>query len=163
MKTISSILAIAVITQTSLFAQKKSNTREDTFGLQMMEALKENNPTALINLFPSLEELHAVMDAHADLYSTTLQDAKADLSTTYENTVLATATAAFRDLLSEGKKRGIEWRNIKSMKIMNADDASHGDRIHLRFYSHETSFDLEVQKFTTANGQLKVTQFIKLI
>jgi hypothetical protein len=163
MKTINFILATVMITSTSVFAQEKTNTREEIFGLQLMEALKQNDPAALIDLFPSLKELHAVMDVHADLYSTTLPDAKTALSTTYEKTLLAVANAAFQDLLSQGKKRGIDWHAITSMEVMQAGNASKGDRIQIRFYSNGSPVDLEVRKFTTANGQLKVTQFIKLV
>jgi hypothetical protein len=163
MKTIGFILGIAMITQTNLFAQKSINTNEETFGFHVMEALRQNDPAALVMLFPSLKELHGVMDAHADVYSATLQDAKADLSVAYERRVLVAAHAAFRTLLSQGKERGIDWRAIKSVEVMSADHAAPGEKMHLRFYSHGSSFDLEVQKFTTANGQLKITQFIKLI
>ncbi|HYI78701.1 MAG TPA: hypothetical protein VEW65_13855 [Chryseolinea sp.] len=145
------------------YSQLFLENEDDIFSSQLLNSLKKNDAEALMALFPTVEELYAVMDANAGFYSTRLYDAKATLMTDYEEDILPQAKLAFQLLLTQAKTKGIDWRAIDSMEIIRLGQTLDTGVVHLRFHADEVAFNVEVKLFTDVNGGLKLTQFIKFI
>ncbi|HZI55096.1 MAG TPA: hypothetical protein VFD56_15375 [Chitinophagaceae bacterium] len=145
------------------YSQLFLENEDDIFSSQLLNSLKKNDAEALMALFPTVEELYAVMDANAGFYSTRLYDAKATLMTDYEEDILPQAKLAFQHLLTQAKTKGIDWRAIDSMEIIRLGQTLDTGVVHLRFHADEVAFNVEVKLFTDVNGGLKLTQFIKFI
>ena len=163
MKTSIILFTLLTIAQGRVCAQFSFDNEHETLKSQLINGLKQNDANALMSMFPTLEELYALMDANASFYSTALNDAKAALLTDYEKNILPQARLAFQHLLIQGKEKGIDWHAIESMEIIRSGQPLSPGAIHLRFYAPEITFNVEVKLFTNVDGQLKLTQCIKFI
>src|SRR3990170_5612036 len=101
MKTSILLFTLLTIAQGTVFAQFSFDNEHETLKSQLINGLKQNEANALMSMFPTLEDLYALMDANASFYSTGLNDAKAALSTDYEKNIQPQTRAAFQHLLSE--------------------------------------------------------------
>lgn len=163
MKTSILFFALLMTVQGMAYAQFSSDNEYEILKSKLVNGLKQNDATALIALFPTVEELYSLMDVNVSFYSTRLNDAKVTLLTDYEKNILPQAKLAFQHLLSQGKEKGINWSTITSMEIIRSDQPLSPDVIQLRFHANGTVFNVEAKLLTNANGQLKLTQFIKFI
>jgi hypothetical protein len=163
MKTSILLFTLLTIAQGMAFAQFSFDNDHETLESQLTNGLKQNEANALMSLFPTLEELYALMDANASFYSTTLNDAKAALLIDYEKNILPRARLAFQQLLIQGKEKGIDWRAIESIEIMRSSQPVSPGSVCLRFHANGTTFNVEAKLFTNVQGRLKLTQFIKFI
>ena len=136
---------------------------DDIFSSQLLNSLKKNDAEALMALFPTVEELYAVMDANAGFYSTRLYEAKATLMTDYEKDTLPQAKLAFQHLLTQGKAKGIDWQAIESLEMIPLGQPLNPRVVHIRVYANDRAFNMKVKLFTDVNGRHKLTQFIKFI
>jgi hypothetical protein len=165
MKKSIAIITILMIIQMNapVHAQESAGNKEELFGLRVMNTLKQNDAVKLMNLFPTLAELHELMDANGSVYSTTLGDAKVVLTEEYKKNVLPGASSAFQTVLARGKEKGIDWSAIQSIEVLFPATGSPSNLMHIKFYSNGTPYILEIKKFTNVQGQLRITQFIKFI
>jgi hypothetical protein len=163
MKTPILLFTLLTIAQVTVFAQFSFDNEQENLRNQLTNGLKQNEANALMSMFPTLEELYALMDANASFYSTSLNDAKAALLTDYEKNILPRARLAFQHLLIQGKEKGIDWRAIESMEIIGSGQPLSPGAVHLRFQANGIAFNVEAKLLTNIHGQLKLTQFIKFI
>ena len=163
MKTSILLFTLLTIAQGIAFAQFSFDNEQETLRNQLTNGLKQNEANALMFMFPTLEELYALMDANASFYSTTLNDAKMALLTDYEKNILPRARLAFQQLLIQGKEKGIDWHAIESMEIIRSGQPLSPGAVCLRFHANGNTFNVEAKLFTNVNGQLKLTQYIKFI
>jgi len=161
MKTSIILFTLLTIAQGRVCAQFSFDNEHETLKSQLINGLKQNDANALMSMFPTLEELYALMDANASFYSTALNDAKAALLTDYEKNILPQARLVFQHLLIQGKEKGVDWHAIESMEIIRSGQSP--GAIHLTFHAPGITFNVEAKLFTNVDGQLKLTQFIKFI
>src|SRR5688500_17303414 len=159
MKTSILLFTLLTIAQRMAFAQFSFDNEHETLKSQLINGLKQNEANALMSMFPTLEELYALMDANASFYSATLNDAKAELLTDYEKNILPRARLAFQHLLKQGKEKGIDWQAIESVEIIRSGQPLSLGAVCLRIHANGNTFHVEAKLFTNVNGQLKLTQY----
>ncbi len=140
-----------------------TNAPEET-GSSVISALKKNSIEEYSALFPSLSEFHQVMDANDRFYGGFLTEAKRDFAIQYEREVIPSLRAAFKSVIAEGNKRGINWQNVEFVRVKN--DATPGQenpaQLDIIFSDRGKEYTLRIDNAFIWQGQWRVTQFIEL-
>lgn len=158
-----SLLAIAL---TAVRAHSKpANFGIDTpeeLGKEVLESLRHQSVIKYAQLFPSLKEMHQLMEEHANIYQVFLNIAREDFAMTYQKKVIPEMEAAFNSILKKGNEKGIEWSSIEFISAIEEKGAENSriSSMNIVFSSKGTKYQLVLEKVLITDGQWKVTQFI---
>jgi len=140
-----------------------TNAPEET-GSSVISALKKNSIEEYSSLLPTLSEFHQIMDANGRLYGGSLTEAKREFAIQYEREFIPSVNAAFKSVIAEGNKRGINWHNIEFVRIENAgsSDQEHPVQLDIVFREKGKEYTLRIENAFIWHDQWRVTQFITL-
>ena len=139
------------------------NAPEET-GSNVIRALKKNSFEGYLALLPSLSEFHQVMDANEQFYGGFLTEAKSEFAIRYEQEVVPSLKAAFKSVMAEGNRRGINWQNVEFVGIRNGNTPGQENPVQLDivFSERGKEYTLRIENAFIWQGQWRVTQFIEL-
>lgn len=143
------------------FAHEEKRPAEQT-AAQVVTSLQQSSTEMFTALLPTIEELQQLMDKNASVYGANLEEARQELSLDYTLNVLPTAEGAFETLILEGKRRGIEWSNVRLVRVITPEEGVSGS-MTIVLASGKKEFNVQVEKAMLINGQWKISQFVKLI
>ena len=134
-------------------------------GSSVINALRKISIEEYNALLPSLAEFLEIMDVNEKLYGHSLSEAKTEFTNVYEHEVIPSAKAAFNAVITEGVKRGIEWRNVEfvTVKTTAAGVNEKPIRLDIIFREKGKEYTLQIENTFVWRDELKVTQFIKLL
>ena len=165
MKTTIIFIAIAILGTAALphpFVTKNSSER---VGRQVVAALKNSSTEAYVNLFPTLLEFLEIMDENAVIYGNTLGVAKAEFAARYESEILPALKESFASVISEGKKKGIDWSKVSYERIEYSTPQQNLAPVPFTivFSSKESEYRLRIEKAFVINREWKVSTKVELI
>ncbi|HET6542831.1 MAG TPA: hypothetical protein VFG46_20230 [Chryseolinea sp.] len=140
-----------------------TNAPEET-GSSVISALKKNSIEEYSALLPTLAEFHQIMDANDRLYGGFLSEAKSEFAIRYEQEIMPSVKAAFKSVIAEGNKRGINWQNVEFARVKNSGTPGQENPVQLDivFSERGKEYTLRIQNAFIWQGQWRVTQFIEL-
>lgn len=141
-----------------------SNPLEQT-GSSVISALKKGSIEEYNALLPSLSDFLQIMDVNERLYGPSLSEAKTEFTFLYESEVIPSAEIAFKAVIAEGAKRGIDWRNIDFTMVKTTATPEQGNPVQMdiMFRENGNEYTVRIENAFVWRGEMKVTQFIKLI
>ena len=140
-----------------------TRTPEQT-GSSVISALKKNSPEEYNALLPALSEFHQIMDANNNLYGDFLTEAKKEFAIRYEREVIPSAKEAFKGVLIEGSKRGIDWTNIQFVRVKISPVTGQENPVEFDVVFSESGkeYTIRIENAFVWHGQWWVTQFINI-
>ena len=140
-----------------------TNAPEET-GSSVISALKKNSIEEYSALLPTLAEFHQIMDANDRLYGGFLSEAKNEFAIRYEQEIMPSVKAAFKSVIAEGSKRGINWQNVEFVRVKSGGTPGHENPVQLDivFSERGKEYTLRIENAFIWQGQWRVTQFIEL-
>ena len=140
------------------------NAPEET-GSNVISALKKSSIEEYSALLPTLSEFHQIMDANGKLYGGFLTEAKKEFAVRYEREVVPAVKIAFKAVIAEGNKRGINWQNIEFVRVNNGGTPGQENPVQLDIVFREKGkeYTLRIENAFIWHGQWRVTQLIELI
>ncbi len=165
MKTTIFIIAIAFLGTAALAKPSKKGNSSEQMARKVVTALKKSSPEAYIALFPTLEEFHQVMDENAVVYGETLQAAKEEFASSYENKILPELKESFAQIIREGKEKGIDWNAISYQRIEYSTSKGNDSAtpFTIVFFSKGKEYRLRIENAFILHNEWKVGQKVKLI
>jgi hypothetical protein len=141
------------------------NKAPEETGSSVISALKKSSIEEYSALLPTLSEFHQIMDANDKLYGGFLTEAKREFAVRYEREIIPSVKAAFKAVLAEGNKRGINWQNVEFVRVKNGGTPGQENPVQLDivFREKEKEYTLRIANAFIWQGQWRVTQFIELI
>ena len=115
-------------------------------------------------MLPTLSEFYQIMDANDRLYGGFLAEAKSEFANRYEQEVVPSVKAAFKSVIAEGNKRGINWQNVQFVRVENNSTPGQENPVQLDivFSERGKEYTLRIENAFIWQGQWRVTQFIEL-
>jgi hypothetical protein len=166
MKKVVFILISLIITMSSFnrVTPIEPRTSEET-ARNILTAFQHGSPEEYASLFPTVAEFHALMKQNDAIYGPYSEEARYEFEVDYERYLLPKVKTAFTSVISDGKKKGIDWSQIQFVKVDVREHPSQS--VTLGEFTVVFSFDkkeykLRVQNAFYVNGQWKVTQFLTL-
>ena len=140
-----------------------TNAPEETAS-SLISAFKKNSVEEYSALLPTLSEFHQIMDANDRLYGDYLTEAKREFAIRYEQEIMPSVKAAFKSVIAEGNKRGINWQNVEFVRVENDDSSGQENpaQLDIIFSERGKEHTLRIEKAFVWQGQWRVTQFIEL-
>lgn len=123
-------------------------------------ALQHESPEEYLALFPSLEEFYSVMEKNGNEYGPFLKEAQEAFGIEYTSLLVPVVYESFDRLLKEGKDRGINWSTVQVSTRLSSNKAG---ALTFDLKSNGRTYQLILEKPLWINGQLKVSQFVKLV
>jgi hypothetical protein len=146
--------------------KKKRITTSEQMAERIVSALQHTSAKEYTAMFPSLEDFNDMMKESSDIYGTYLADAQREFSINYEQKLIPTVEHAFDLLIDEGRSKGIEWNNIKFLRIEQKEQPKHQFSpvpVTIVFSANGLEHRIHIERALVINGQWKVSQFIKLV
>lgn len=166
MKTLSVLIATFVMPLASFTTIPAESTLEyevNETANQIVKALQQQSVDAYVELFPSLNEFHEVMDNHKNIYGDLLEEAKADLAHEYITELIPAVHENFQQQLALGKNRNISWAKIqlKETTLKQATDGSLIITMHCE--ADGKKFAIQLTNAMRLHGKVKVSQKLVLV
>ncbi|MEJ0054180.1 MAG: hypothetical protein WDN75_00110 [Bacteroidota bacterium] len=163
MKKVIMIAAMAAVTSLNVFAADKENAREQMV-MRVVNALKQSSAFSYTELIPSISELHNLMKENSELYGPYLQEAGREMSNEYAHKFLPAVEEAFESVIEEGKRKGIDWSNIRFVNFEYAASENEiPSDLTVVFLSNGKQYKVQIAKAFFVNGQFRVNQFIRFV
>ena len=159
------LLSVLMITMTSFELRHSEIDSKQKLGLQMIDALRHPTSDAFSSAIPTLEEFHRLMDRNQSLYGENLQVAKSAFEQQYHGSLLPAIRRSFKDLISQGKKAGIDWNTIRLVSVdIEEDPTADFDVLPLTivFTSKKKQYRINIDRALVIEGRWRISQFIKL-
>ena len=163
MKTITTLLTLIAVfmTMTSFKSEKVLVPATIRTAQKIVTALQQSSVEEYQKLTPSIDELFAVMNKNAALYGANLNEAKDELTSSYNTQVIpAIRRESFSRILTEGE-RGIDWTLTKFVSV----EQNKKDQNSFILIINSAGFDyrLQIENVMVVDGELRVSQFIKFV
>lgn len=127
---------------------------------KLISTLQRDNADYL-TLCATSEMFTDLMANSAELYGGHVTEAKRDFVMRYENNVLPAIRDMVRSIRDDGKRKGIDWKNVKISKVsLNEENGYH---LTLQLDSNGTAFRIVLEKILLFDGEFKITQYGELI
>ena len=164
MKTTPVILMTVFTVMTSFNTKPTAEGAANRMALQVISALHKSSVFHYSTLYPPVEAFYELMNENTALYGSNFEEAKALFSNEYQMSVIPAMNKSFEDIITQGKKRGIDWRSIKLERVeCSATEQEHTFApITIVFSANTKEHKLVIDKAIYYNGQWKVSQFIFL-
>lgn len=133
---------------------------------QLIKALKSGSVDSYLLLIPSLADFRRVMEENSALYGNNLNAAQQAFAHDYSATFIPAVRNSFEGLLLEGKRRGIDWKQVSLVSWETNDANEQGLRPAVFVIAIEAQnkiYRIEIEKTFYLQGQWKASQFIKLV
>jgi hypothetical protein len=141
---------------------KTSNSAVEKFTHPIVDALQQESVDSFVNLLPSIEEFHKTMNKHSLEYGSFLEEAKTDFGIQYTSTVVPAVHSTFNEVLQAGRERGIIWSEISLLRA-DVDELNKTKPVTLLLTAKGKEFKIIIDKPLWINGELKISQFIRLV
>jgi hypothetical protein len=140
-----------------------TNAAEET-GSNVLRAFRKSSVEEYCALLPSLSEFHQIMEENDKLYGGFLTEAKREFKIQYERELIPSVKEAFKNVLTEGSKRGINWHNIEFVRVENvgSSEQGHPTPFDIVFREKGKEYTLRIDNAFVWQDQWRVTQFIVL-
>ena len=137
----------------------------DLMAQQFVHSLQQSSATAFVELLPSLQDFHQIMDANSRAYGRNLREAKEEFASNYSEQILPQAKESFEALLQTGKEQGIDWNNVSFVRLetLQGNTETSIASFFIVLSSQGKEFKIRVKSALQINGQWKVSQFVKLV
>ena len=163
MKTITTLLTLIAVfmTMTSFKSEKVLVPATIRTAQKIVTALQQSSVEEYQKLTPSIDELFAVMNKNAALYGANLNEAKDELTSSYNTQVIPAIRESFNRILTEGEQRGIDWTLTKFVAV----EQNKKDQNSFILIINSAGFDhrLQIENVMVVEGELRVSQFIKFV
>lgn len=128
----------------------------------VVDALQQESAESFVSLLPSVEEFYKTMDSHSLEYGPYLNEAKTEFGIQYTSTIVPLVYSTFNELLRTGRDRGITWNEI-SLSRVSVDEFNKTKPVTLYVNASGKEFKIIIDKPLWINGELKISQFIRLV
>jgi hypothetical protein len=144
---------------------KEEINSSEKLASHVVSALQNNSVSDYVQLFPSLPEFHSLMDKNASVYGRFLPEAKADFSLQYQSELVPEVNEAFREIIEEGKAKGIDWKTIELLSVDNKTPRGFlpSVPVTLRFKSNTGEFSLQLERVLVIGNEFRITQYIRFV
>lgn len=133
---------------------------------QLIKALQSGSADAYLLLIPSLADFKKVMEENSAFYGNNLIAAQQAFARDYSATLIPAVRNSFEGLIAEGKRRGINWKQVSlvSWETNNAIEQGLSPAIFvIAIEAQNKIYRIEIEKAFYWQGQWKASQFIKLV
>lgn len=156
------MLVLASIVKAS--ATTNGPVTAEQFGWRVLISFRHTSVEEYRRLFPSIEELHNVMQQNEHFYGVFVGMAKEDLKAVYDTKVIPELEKAFAQIIDEGHSKGIDWSRVifleASEKNSQGNDGTGSVVIH--FTCDSKPYQLVVDKAFQIDGEWRATQFLSV-
>ena len=158
-------LMSALIITSNTFSNDDKIKSADHMAQQVVSSLQQSSTVSFVELLPTLEDFHQIMEANARVYGQNLKEAKDEFTSKYNHTILPEAKASFETLIQEGKEQGIDWKSVSFVRLESKQGNSEQSiaSFDIVLTQNNKEFKIRVKSALQINGQWKVSQFVKLI
>jgi hypothetical protein len=157
------LLTVIALTMPSFTTEM---TSAEKIGRKTLTALKHASHAEFVMLYPSLTDFYKMMDAEADVYGNTLDDAKNEFALTYARKIIPAMHESFDRIIREGQELGIDWRTTEFVRVEGNEkvQAAFGSAtLSIVFLSGGEEHRIIVDKAVIINGQWRVSQHARII
>lgn len=151
-------LALTAFAPVSIHEKEKEFASQQ-FATVVVDALKKESAETYLALFPAVTEFQKMMENNRSEYGPFLKEAQDEFAIQYTQSLVPAVQESFTALIREGKKRNIDWENVQIDRV----EGSYDSQLSIRITSGNEKFKIEFEKVLYISGQLRVTQFVKLI
>lgn len=133
---------------------------------QLIKALQSGSVDAYVQLVPSLADFKKVMEENSALYGNNLIAAQQAFEHDYTATLLPAVRNSFEEVMAEGKRRGIDWKQVSLVSWETIDPIEQGlspAAFVIAIEAQNKIYRIEIEKAFYWQGQWKASQFIKLV
>lgn len=164
MKTTLVTLMAILMVMTSFDTKHSADVAANRMALQVVSALHKSSAFHYSALYPPVEAFYELMEENTALYGSNFEEAKAVFTNEYQSKVIPAMEKSFDDIVSHGKKSGIDWRSIKFERVecSAAEQELAFAPITIVFSANNKEHKLVIDKSIYYNGQWKVSQFLSL-
>lgn len=164
MKTTLLTFIAVLMVMTSFDHRNNSNVAADRMALQVISALHKSSTYHYSVLYPPVDAFYELMEENTALYGSNFEEAKAVFTHEYQTKVIPAMNKSFEDVLTQGKKSGIDWRTIKFERVESTatEQELTFAPITIVFSANTKEYKLVIDKAIYFNSQWKVSQFISL-
>ena len=164
MKTTLVTLMALVMVMTSFETKHSADVAANRMALQVVSALHKSSAFHYSALYPPVEAFYELMEENTALYGSNFEEAKAVFTNEYQSKVIPAMNKSFDDIVSLGKKSGIDWRSIKFERVEcpAAEQELSFAPITIVLSANNKEHKLVIDKAIYYNGQWKVSQFLSL-
>jgi hypothetical protein len=141
-------------------------TSAEKIGRKTLTALKHASHAEFVMLYPSLTDFYKMMDAEADVYGNTLDDAKNEFALTYARKIIPAMHESFDRILQEGTELGIDWSKAEFIRVEYNDGVPSkfgSATLSIVFSSDGEEHRIIVEKALIIDGQWRVSQHAQII
>lgn len=143
-------------------SEKENSLAYHQLAIAIADALRRESAEQYTALFPSVGEFQSIMRVHTKEYGPYLKDAQDEFAIEYTQSLLPAVKESFEMLMKDGKDRNIQWSTVQVSRVEVLSDSPERS-LSIVITSGGKEFKLEVEKIISLNGQLRVSQFVKLI
>jgi hypothetical protein len=164
MKTTLITLIAVLMVMTSFDTKNNADVAANRMALQVVSALHKSSSFHYRALYPPVEAFYELMEENTALYGANFEEAKAVFTNEYQAKVIPAMNKSFEEVLSQGKKSGIDWRSIKFERVecTATEQELAFAPISIVFSANSKEYKLLIDKSIYYNGQWKVSQYISL-
>jgi hypothetical protein len=150
---------------TNSLSNENTITSAEQLGERIIIALQHESSIEYVNLFPSLEAFHHLMNLNGDVYGPYLSEAKSDFEREYKEILVPSVHKSFQEILRSGKERGIEWSEIKFNSVEFKQENKNGLTVPgiISFSYKGTVFQLRVEKAIVLQDNWQVGRYLHLL
>lgn len=162
MKTTLITFIAVLMVMTSFDYRNNSDVAADRMALQVVSALHKSSTYHYSTLYPPVEAFYELMEENTALYGSNFEEAKAVFTHEYQTKVIPAMNKSFEEVLTQGKKSGIDWRSIKFERVESTTTEKELTfaPITIVFSANAKEHKLVIDKAMYFNGQWKVSQFV---
>lgn len=167
MKTVLTLIAMTLGSFSSVSSRQPVNAKaSQELAEQVIAALRNSSDQSYGLLLPSLQDFNKIMKDNKSIYGGNLEAAQLEFEQHYKNILVPTTENSFRHLLSEGRRRGIDWQKISLMSWeteASLDEHLQPATFVIAIEADDKIYRIEIDKAIYLKGQWKVSQFIRLV
>lgn len=166
MKTTLLVSCLMVFTTTSFTASylisSSAPDASQELAHKTLQALKQTSAQSFSLLYPSLEDIHAAMDANAAFYGNNLEEAKEEIAKNHKEVIIPNAKDSFRLILAQGRDKQIKWKEVYGLRTDSEILSDSTCRITIVFGFNGKEHKL-VHNAVWINGNLRLEKFVEFI
>ena len=155
-----------VFTTTSFTASYLiSSTAPDTseqLAHKTLQAFKQTSAQSFSLLYPTVEDIHATMDANPAFYGNNLEAAKEEIAKKHKDVIIPAAKDSFRLILAQGRDKHINWKEVYGLRTDCETLHDSTCRITITFGVNGKEHRL-VHTAMWINGNLRLENFVELV
>lgn len=166
MKSISFVLTALTMTLSS-FTTPRIDARKDVeiaaekMALRVVAALRKQSAFDYSTLYPTLDGFNEMFDETAAFYGHNFTTAKEEFEGRYLTQVVPSLNESFKNLIADGKSKGLDWTNI-TLSTVKVDTTNSDSPVQLEVESSGVRYTIHFAKTLMMDGELKVSSNVSL-